>query len=69
MERKRAADVAEAMADEMRAELKKLELDLARRFVRPGGGLGAGLFLGIVAALPPVWRCPRPPIDEALKVA
>jgi hypothetical protein len=32
-------------------------------------GLGAGLFLGIVGALPPAWRCLRLPINEALKAA
>jgi putative ABC transport system permease protein len=32
-------------------------------------GLGAGLFLGIVGALPPAWRCLRLPITEALKAA
>jgi putative ABC transport system permease protein len=30
-------------------------------------GLGAGLLLGIVGALPPAWRCLRLPISEALK--
>jgi putative ABC transport system permease protein len=32
-------------------------------------GLGAGLLLGIVGALPPAWRCLRPSIAEALKTA
>jgi ABC-type antimicrobial peptide transport system permease subunit len=30
-------------------------------------GLTAGLFLGIVGALPPAWRCLRLPISESLK--
>ena len=34
-----------------------------------GLGLAAGLFLGIVGALPPAWRCLRLPIAEALKSA
>lgn len=32
-------------------------------------GLGAGLLLGVVGALPPAWRCLRLPIPEALKTA
>jgi ABC-type antimicrobial peptide transport system permease subunit len=32
-----------------------------------GLALLAGLSLGIVGALPPAWRCLRPPIAEALK--
>ncbi len=30
-------------------------------------GLAAGLFMGVVGALPPAWRCLRLPISEALK--
>lgn len=30
-------------------------------------GLGAGLLLGLIGALPPAWRCLRLPIAEALK--
>lgn len=30
-------------------------------------GAGAGLFLGILGAIPPAWRCLRLPIPEALK--
>jgi putative ABC transport system permease protein len=30
-------------------------------------GLGAGLVLGIIGALPPAWRCLRLPINDALK--
>jgi putative ABC transport system permease protein len=30
-------------------------------------GLGAGLLLGVIGALPPAWRCLRLPIAEALK--
>jgi putative ABC transport system permease protein len=30
-------------------------------------GLGAGVLLGVVGALPPAWRCLRLPISEALK--
>ncbi len=32
-------------------------------------GLGAGLLLGLVGALPPAWRCLRMPVSEALKAA
>jgi ABC-type antimicrobial peptide transport system permease subunit len=30
-------------------------------------GLGAGLLLGVIGALPPAYRCLRLPISEALK--
>jgi putative ABC transport system permease protein len=32
-------------------------------------GLGSGLLLGMIGALPPAWRCLRMPIPEALKAA
>jgi len=32
-----------------------------------GGGLAAGVLLGLIGALPPAWRCLRLPIAEALK--
>ena len=32
-------------------------------------GLGAGLLLGVVGALPPAWRCLKMPIAEALKAS
>jgi putative ABC transport system permease protein len=32
-------------------------------------GLGAGLVLGVIGALPPAWRCLRMPLTEALKAA
>jgi len=32
-------------------------------------GLVAGLFVGIIGALPPIWRCLAMPIDQALKAA
>ena len=30
-------------------------------------GLGAGLLLGLIGALPPAWRCLRLPVTDALK--
>ncbi len=33
------------------------------------GGLLAGLALGVIGALPPAWRCLKPPIAEALRAA
>ena len=32
-------------------------------------GLGAGLALGVVGALPPAWRCLNMPVASALKAA
>ena len=30
-------------------------------------GVAAGLIMGTLGAIPPAWRCLRPPINEALK--
>ena len=32
-------------------------------------GLVAGMFVGVIGALPPIWRCLSMPIDQALKAA